>query len=88
MHRKLSRRSALTTAFVAVVQGIDMTRVAAASTSAQSQSHSDADSGEAREALLQASVPVASEEDAPESGKLEDGRALCLSGGGYRAMLV
>lgn len=28
-----------------------------------------------------------SEEDLPKSGKLEEGTALCLSGGGYRAML-
>jgi len=42
---------------------------------------------EREERLLDASSPVISDEDGAPSGRLEDGRALCLSGGGYRAML-
>ena len=37
--------------------------------------------------LAEALSPVLSEEERPATSKLEDGRGLCLSGGGYRAML-
>jgi NTE family protein len=37
--------------------------------------------------LAEALSPVVSDEERPATGKLEDGHGLCMSGGGYRAML-
>jgi len=89
---KMTRRGALGLSAVGVAAaigvGVRAARVGAQTSAAQrGELLPLAGSDRRTEQLIEASSPVLSDEEAPESGKLEDGRALCLSGGGYRAML-